>query len=247
MKYKNDNFKIIDLPKAVIFDTDNTLYPYLPAHKEATRAVENKVEKLLGIDKIIFRQVFLEAREEIKLRLGNVASSHSRLLYMQRTIEKLELGTRILTTLDLEQTYWRTFLSNCKLFPGVIEFIQILKSKGVITANITDLTAQIQFRKLVYFGLDEFFDYVVTSEEAGADKPDKRPFEVAFEKLQISHKDTWMIGDDPKSDMLGAGEMGLKKIQKIHNGVKVAKTGIAKPDFIFSDYSEIISLINSVK
>jgi len=166
---------------------------------------------------------------------------------MQRTIEKLELGTRILTTLDLEQTYWRTFLSNCKLFPGVIEFIQILKSKGVVTANITDLTAQIQFRKLVYFGLDEFFDYVVTSEEAGADKPDKRPFEVAFEKLQISHKDTWMIGDDPKSDMLGAGEMGLKKIQKIHNGVKVAKTGIAKPDFIFSDYSEIISLINSVK
>jgi hypothetical protein len=47
--------------------------------------------------------------------------------------------------------------------------------------------------------------------------------------------------------MTGAGEMGLKKIQKIHDGVKVSKTGIAKPDFIFSDYSELISLINSVK
>ena len=42
-------------PKAVIFDTDNTLYPYSPAHKEATRAVEEKVEKLLGIEKVIFR------------------------------------------------------------------------------------------------------------------------------------------------------------------------------------------------
>ena len=156
-----------------------------PAHKEATRAVEEKVEKQLGIDKVIFRSAFIKAREEIKNRLGNVASSHSRLLYMQKTIEKLELGTRILTTLDLEQTYWRTFLSNCRLFPEVLDFIQILKSRGVITANITDLTAQIQFRKLVYFGLDEFFDYVVTSEEAGADKPDKRPFKVAFEKLQI--------------------------------------------------------------
>ena len=40
--------------------------------------------------------------------------------------------------------------------------------------------------ELVYFGLDEFFDYVVTSEEAGADKPDKRPFEVALEKLIIN-------------------------------------------------------------
>ncbi len=197
------------LPKAVIFDTDNTLYPYSPAHKEATRAVEEKVEKQLGIDKAMFRSAFMKARQEIKNRLGNVASSHSRLLYMQKTIEKLELGTRILTTLDLEQTYWRTFLSNCRLFPEVLDFIQLLKSKGIVTANITDLTAQIQFRKLVYFGLDEFFDYVVTSEEAGADKPDKRPFEVVLEKLQIEPENIWMIGDNPKSDMVGAGEMGM--------------------------------------
>ena len=235
--------QLTGFPQAVIFDTDNTLYPYTPPHKEATHAVEEKVEKLLGIKKVIFRSAFKEAREEIKIRLGNVASSHSRLLYMQRTIEKLEFGTRILTTLDLEQTYWRTFLSNCKLFPEVLDFIQLLKSKGVVTANITDLTAQIQFRKLVYFGLDEFFDYVVTSEEAGADKPDKRPFEVALEKLQLKPENIWMIGDNPRSDMVGAGEMGMIKIQKFHDGVEVIKTGMAKPDLAFSNYRELISLI----
>ena len=245
MKEKSNNFiQLTGLPLAVIFDTDNTLYPYAPAHKEATRAVEEKVEKLLGIEKVIFRSAFKEVREEIKIRLGNVASSHSRLLYMQRTIEKLELGTRILTTLDLEQTYWRTFLSNCKLFPEVLDFIQLLKSKGIVTANITDLTAQIQFRKLVYFGLDEFFDYVVTSEEAGADKPDKRPFEVALEKLQIEPENIWMIGDNPKSDMVGAGEMGMIKIQKFHDGIDIINSGMAKPDLVFSNYSELISLIS---
>jgi putative hydrolase of the HAD superfamily len=233
---------ISGLPRAVIFDTDNTLYPYLPAHREATRAVEDKVEKQLGIDKEVFRATFTEARQDIKNRLGNVASSHSRLLYMQRTIEKLELGTRILMTLDLEQTYWRTFLSNCRLFPDVLDFIQLLKSKGITTANITDLTAQIQFRKLVYFGLDEFFDYVVTSEEAGADKPDKRPFEVALEKLQIEPKNIWMIGDNAKSDMVGAGKMGMVKIQKNHYGVEVINSGVAKPDLVFNNYSELISL-----
>ena len=245
MKNKNkDIMKINGLPKAVIFDTDNTLYPYLPAHKEATRAVEEKVEKQLGIDKEIFRSTFIEARKEIKNRLGNVASSHSRLLYMQRTIEKLEFGTRILTTLDLEQTYWRTFLSSCKLFPGVLEFIQLIKSKGIVTANITDLTAQIQFRKLVYFGLDEFFDYVVTSEEAGADKPDKRPFEVALDKLKIDSKNIWMIGDDPKTDMVGAGNMGIIKIQKTHDDIQVNDSGIGKPHLVFNNYSELISLIS---
>lgn len=232
------------MPEAVIFDTDNTLYPYDPAHKEATRAVEEKVYQQLGIDHDVFRAAFIKAREEIKNRLGKVASSHSRLLYMQRTIEKLELGTRILTTLDLEQTYWRTFLSNCRLFPGAVDFIQLLKSKGIITANITDLTAQIQFRKLVYFGLDEFFDYVVTSEEAGADKPDRRPFEVALQKLKIEPKNIWMIGDNPNSDMAGAGEMGIIKIQKFHSGVEVINTGMAKPDLVFNNYSDLNSLIS---
>ena len=239
---KNLTNKSIQEPKAVIFDTDNTLYPYSPAHLEASRAVEDKVEKILGINKEIFRLAFEEARKDIKARLGNVASSHSRLLYLQTTIEKLELGTRILTTLDLEQTYWRTFLSNSKLFPGVIDFIHFLKSKGIVTANITDLTAQIQFRKLVYFGLDELFDYVVTSEEAGRDKPDKRPFEVALEKLKIEPENIWMIGDNPLSDMIGAGNMGMIKIQKIHDGVKVIKTGAARPDFIFRHYDDLNSL-----
>ena len=135
-KQKIINAKLKEELKAVIFDTDNTLYPYEPAHKEASLAVEVKVEKLLGIRKDIFCEAFDEARKEIKQRLGNVASSHSRLLYLQKTIEKLELGTRILTTLDLEQTYWRTFLNSSKLFPGVIDFIHLLKSKGIALSLI---------------------------------------------------------------------------------------------------------------
>jgi putative hydrolase of the HAD superfamily len=243
MAYKNNEvIRLKGFPKAVIFDTDNTLYPYIPAHREATKAVEQKVQRQLGINIETFRDAYSESRQEIKNSLGSIASSHSRLLYLQRTIEKLELGTRILTTLDLEQTYWRTFLVNCRLFPDVLNFIQLLKSKGIATANITDLTAQIQFRKLVYFGLDELFNYVVTSEEAGADKPDKKPFQVALEKLNLEPQNIWMIGDNPNSDMVGAGKMGMVKIQKNHFGVVIGKSEDAKPDLVFNDYKELIVL-----
>lgn len=244
---KNNSKKLVEIPQAVIFDTDNTLYPYLPAHKEATISVEKKVEDILGIQKETFRASFIEAREEIKERLGNVASSHSRLLYLQRTIEKLELGTRILTVLDLEQTYWRTFLFNCRLFPGVMDFIQLLKSNGIVTANITDLTAQIQFRKLVYFGLDEFFDYVVTSEEAGRDKPDIMPFKLALEKLQVPEEKVWMIGDSAKSDIYGSNiNFNMTSIQKLHQGVERG-TGESAPDLSFNDYYELEKLLNKLK
>ena len=107
---------IIAKPKAVIFDTDNTLYPYDTAHSAAIVAVKKKAKNILGISQKEFEKAYEVARKEIKLQLGKTASSHSRLLYFQKTIETLGLRTRILVTLDLEQTYWRTFLTNAKLF-----------------------------------------------------------------------------------------------------------------------------------
>ena len=62
------------------------------------------------------------------------------------------------------------------MFPKVHNFISAARNKGILTAVITDLTSQIQFRKLIYFGLDDEFDFVVTSEEVGKDKPAKAAF-----------------------------------------------------------------------
>ena len=230
-------------PQAIIFDTDNTLYPYKPAHKAATKAVEVKACDLLGISLEKFNKAFITARLEVKVQLNKTASSHSRLLYYQRTIEILGLNTQILMTLDLEQTYWRTFLANCILFPEVKEFILDLKSEGVVIAIITDLTAQIQFRKIIYFGLDSYFDYVVTSEEAGADKPSRAPFEIALKKLQIPSEDIWMIGDDSNSDIMGASQFNMLTLQKKHQGVSISQNST----HVFEDYTELRNEISWLK
>lgn len=226
-------------PKAIIFDTDNTLYPYDNAHKRATDAAERKACQLLGVSKEEFKKVFRTAREEVKSQLGETASSHSRLLYFQRSIEMLGMKTQLLITLDVEQTYWRTFLNEAKLFNGVRPFILDLKSAGIRTAIITDLTAQIQFRKIIYFGLDDYFDFVVTSEESGADKPSKKPFEMALKKLGVAPTDTWMIGDNPIADNQGARENGITAIQKVHPGVEHFKEGPAAADIWFEDFGRL--------
>jgi putative hydrolase of the HAD superfamily len=62
----------------------------------------------------------------------------------------------------------------------VKELLDDLRRLGIPTAIVTDLTAQIQFRKVVYFGLDHYFDYIITSEEAGHDKPHQAPFKLAL-------------------------------------------------------------------
>jgi HAD superfamily hydrolase (TIGR01509 family) len=233
-------------PKAVVFDTDNTLYLYDSAHSAAMRAIQSKAMSLLSISCQEFDEAYEKARRDVKEKLQGTASSHSRLLYFQRTVEFLGMGTRILLTLDLEQTYWRTFLVNARLFPGVKDFIYRLKSDGIITANITDLTAQIQFRKMVYFGLDEYFDYVVTSEEAGRDKPHNAPFDIVLAKIGVPPSEIWMIGDDPISDIEGAMRAGMVPFQKIHNGVVVSKLIKERQGCFFEDFSKLMDIYSSL-
>lgn len=227
------------LPNAILFDTDNTLYPYDPAHTAALQAVRAKVVSTFSIDAGDFDAAFDTARKQIKSRLGNTASSHSRLLYLQRMLENMGLGSQVLLALDFEQTYWRTFLTNAMLFDGVRELLEDLRLLGVPTAIVTDLTAQIQFRKVVYFGLEHHFNYIVTSEEAGFDKPHEAPFQIALEKMRPNGSCIWMIGDNPISDIRGGREkINAVTLQKIHEGVEMG-CGQNMPDAAFSEYPQL--------
>jgi HAD superfamily hydrolase (TIGR01549 family) len=227
------------LPDAILFDTDNTLYPYAPAHAAAQAAVRAKVVSTLSIKPEDFDKAFDEARKQVKTRLQHTASSHSRLLYLQRMLELMGLGSQVLWALDFEQTYWRTFLSNAHLFEGVKELLDDVRRLGIPAAIVTDLTAQIQFRKVVYLGLDHYFDYIITSEEAGYDKPHKAPFQLALEKMRPKGDYIWMIGDNPVNDIRGAREqMNASTIQKIHEDTPLG-TGANAPDAAFTEYSAL--------
>jgi len=225
-------------PRAVLFDIDNTLYPYDPAHEQGMQAVVEKVKQSLGFEEKVFLDAFDRAKEIVKGRLGDTASSHNRLLYMQIALELLGLKTQLYMALDLEQTYWRTFLASAELFPGAADFLQMLRRAGIATAVVTDLGAQIQFRKLIYFRLNDTFDFVVTSEEAGIEKPAAAPFELALGKLAVDPAEAIMIGDGAMTDIEGAKELGMATAQKRHAGVKVLadKRG---PDLAFDDFTEL--------
>ena len=237
--------KFISLPSAIIFDTDNTLYEYSPAHDTALKAVCVKAKRILGCREKEFETVYNESRAEIKKRLGSVASSHSRLLYFQLVIEKIMGKSNLFATLDLDQTYWRIFLDNAVLFPDVKELISLVHQMGIRTAVVTDLTSQIQFRKLIFFGLDDFFDVMVTSEEAGADKPNEAAYLLALNKLKIASEKCWMIGDNYNADMMGGKDVGFITLQKVHSGVNNVQR--LHQDAIFTKFIDIIELLKKIK
>ena len=205
--------KFTDRPRAVLFDLDNTLYSYHPAHEAGMAAVRDKAARSVGARQVEFDEAFSKARAETKKQLGNAASSHSRLLYFQRTLEHLGLRSQALLSLEFEQTYWGSFLSAVELRAGVLNFLDLLTRAAIPKVIVTDLTTAIQLRKLVYLELDRFFEFVITSEESGADKPDRASFDLAMSKLSmldgpaasenIDHA-VWMIGDNMAADIEGA-------------------------------------------
>ena len=67
--------RVDNLPEGILFDTDNTLYDYTPAHEAALDAVCKKIMGNLSLPRGEFIEAFDEARRQIKAQLGNTASS----------------------------------------------------------------------------------------------------------------------------------------------------------------------------
>lgn len=197
--------------KAVIFDLDGTLYDYDTLDKEAFGRVQDLVLEQLGVSEEQSEEAFRRARQATKKNLGETATSHSRMLYFQKTLEYLDIRPLYLA-LEMYEAYWGVFLEKMTLYPGVKELLDALHDKYVRVAICTDLLAHIQHRKLKALKLTDDVDCLVTSEEAGAEKPSAKIFELCLEKLHLYPKEVCFVGDNFEKDVKGAAAAGMRAI-----------------------------------
>ncbi|MBO5473148.1 MAG: HAD-IA family hydrolase [Lachnospiraceae bacterium] len=197
--------------KAVIFDLDDTLYAYEALNIEAGRRAEEFACGKLGITADKYQEAYRFGRTETKRQLGDVGASHNRLLYFQKTLEYLGVKPMPLS-LRLYEIYWGTFLENMRLYPGVRQLIDRLHEKGIVIAVCTDLTAHIQHRKLEALGLCDDISYLITSEEAGKEKPAPEIFDLCLRKLGMTAGEVCYIGDNYRKDIEGAASAGMQTV-----------------------------------
>lgn len=197
--------------RAVIFDLDGTLYDYDALDREAFGKVQELVLERLGVSVAQSEEAFRRARLSTKKNLGETAASHSRMLYFQKTLEYLDIRPLYLA-LEMYETYWGVFLQKMQLFPGTRELLDALHDKYVRVAVCTDLLAHIQHRKLKALKMTDDVDCLVTSEEAGAEKPSPKIFELCLEKLRLYPKEVCFVGDSFERDVRGAAAAGMRAI-----------------------------------
>ena len=97
------------------------------------------------------------------------------------------------------------------LFDDVLSTVKTLKQRNLILGLLTNLAKDMDpiCRKL---GLEPYLDFVVTSQEAGADKPNSPIFLAALDKAGVNASDAVHVGDQYKLDVIGARGVGINPI-----------------------------------
>ena len=187
----------------IFFDLDNTFYDYEIANKHATESVLSFMSSYTGIEIDELNIFFSRSRKEVKDQLGSIASSHSRLLYFKKMNELIFHKTDIDLSLKLNNIFWTVYFRNMTIFPSAKKLLTKAKDLNIKTIVATNLTTDIQLRKIVELGINELIDYVVTSEDAGIEKP--HPDYVRYLKDTAQYNDnihsSWFVGDDLHADI----------------------------------------------
>lgn len=190
--------------KAIFFDIDDTLYDTSGFAKLARKAALNvMIDAGLPLKN---EEAYILLREIID-EYGSNYDKHFNVLTKRVFGEEKPL----LIALGMI-TYHNVKFALLRLFPQTTRTLIYLKKQGYNLGVISNGITIKQWEKLIRLDLHHFFDHVITSEEAGVEKPDKQIFEVALENMGSKAEESVMIGNKFSEDIMGALNSGISAI-----------------------------------
>ncbi|WP_293027963.1 HAD family hydrolase [Natronococcus sp.] len=227
----------------VLFDLDDTLYPYAPCRDTGLEAArETALELGYDLDSNAFDAFYQTGRREVKRELSGTAATHERFIYFKRAVEEHTGEPRASDALALGEAFWGGYLEEMELFTGVEETLETLRENGIDVAITTNLTTRIQLAKIEQFGLEDRIDVLVTSEETGREKPGSVMFTLPLARLDRRVSEAVMVGDNVGADIVGANAVGLETV--LWNAEpEDPLEGRRKPDHRIDAFGELMELV----
>jgi putative hydrolase of the HAD superfamily len=201
----------VALPRAVVFDLDDTLLDTTGLEAEMLVGLCAAVnEELPGVELDHLRQRYRDGRDHLYERVlsGEIDIATYRRLHLIAVCEPWGEPSEALqeTAVRLRDEQ----LGRSRFVEHAIELLRDLRQAGVTTGLLTNGPSWMQRRKVELLGLEEHLDAIGISEELGASKPDPAAFTGALELMGSAPDDTVMVGDHLDWDVRGALTAGMR-------------------------------------
>ena len=197
--------------RTVIFDVDDTLYDFHHADHIAVEKLISYTAEQFGWSREEYLNRQKNAMADVRRFTETSGGYRTRILRYQRMLESAGLPIWP-HALAMCRIYIETLLDNMIPEKGIAEWMGSLKKQGIRIGIASDATTLQQFLKLEKLGLLPFIDFMVTSEEAGTEKPSARFFERCSEKCLCDPDEVMFIGDNPEKDYAGAEHAGYHAV-----------------------------------
>ena len=200
------------LLRGVLFDMDDTLFDHNHATVCATGAIHSE-EAAFGC----WTPEELRRRHSLMLELihedvlaGRLRIDEARRERFRRLlVDAGASGATLDRAPGLAKRYRTAYELGWRPVVGAVPLLAALKARGAVIGIVTNNVRSEQVIKLERCGLAPYVSALVTSEEAGIQKPDPRIFEMALEQLGLEAGETAMVGDVWRTDIAGAQAAGL--------------------------------------
>jgi putative hydrolase of the HAD superfamily len=189
------------LPRAILFDLDDTLYPLRRFVRSGFIACAAHLQREAGLDP-----------KAVLAALAEASTGPGKGRELQVCAARFELPTAMVEVLVGVIRNHAPVLT----LPRASRLVLAELRPGWRLGLVTNGDPERQARKVAALGLSALVEVIVYADGVGdgRGKPQPEPFLEAARRLDVTPDRTVFVGDDPRCDIFGAGRIGMRTVRR---------------------------------
>ena len=204
--------------KALLFDFGQTLVDSASGFRAAEKEAQARIFSVLSLTSW---ENFLSSYRRIRKEFHE-KSMFSRKLIWEEVYFYYCLAPDLTRLETWENEYWETVKAHTTLFPEAERVLETLTAhyQLALITNTQGQQAGKTHRISQFSNLERFFKVIIVAGEGEVPpKPDRVPFRLCLERLDIVPDEAVYVGDDWRIDICGARETGIHPVWLQHHSV----------------------------
>jgi putative hydrolase of the HAD superfamily len=236
------------LPRAILFDLDDTLIRAYAQPEEAWR-------RLLGLfapqldahEPSAIERVRVAVMEEARAFWSDRAAAArwrldipgARRLSVRRGLAKLGQPDDALAD-RIADAFTEMRRNEYRLYPDAHNTVDALRNAGVRLGLVTNGSSVTQRAKIERFDLGHRFDHIQIEGEFGQGKPEPAVYRHALERLGVDAAEAWMVGDNYEWEVVAPQALGICGIWYDPFEIGVPDEATARPTRVIKRLGELV-------